>query len=104
MSHASNQIKWCLNKANKDIEECKKLGKREKHRGLLEIEPDIEMAKKHIEKAKHNLKAIDYLLKGNFSDVTFSMIFYSMYHCFLAIASKFGYESRCQFKSVNSNL
>lgn len=101
MSQASNQVRWCLIKAKKEIEECKKLGKREKHRGLIKISPNLEIAKKHIEKAKHNLKAIDYLLKGDFSDVSYSMVFYSMYHCFLAIGFKFGYESRNQTCTIS---
>ncbi len=37
MSQASKQVEWCLSKAKKEIEECKKLGKRAKHRGLLKI-------------------------------------------------------------------
>ena len=101
MSRASNQIKWCLNKAKKEIEECEELGKRKKHRGLLKINPDSEIAKKHIRKAQHNLKAINYLLKGNFSDVSINMVFYSMYHCMLAIAVKFGYESRNQTCTIS---
>lgn len=101
MSQGSKQVKWCLNKAKKEIEECKKSGKREKHRGLLEIRPDSELAKKHVEKAVHNLKAINILLKSDFSDVCMNMIFYSMYHCFLAIAAKFGYESRNQTCTVS---
>lgn len=52
MSQASKQVKWCLNKAKREIEECEKLGKRKKHKGLLEIEPDIEIAKQHIKKSK----------------------------------------------------
>ncbi len=35
MSQASKYVEWCLSKARKEIEECRKLGKREKHRGLL---------------------------------------------------------------------
>ncbi len=101
MSQASNQVKWCLDKAKKEIEECEKLGKRKKHRGLLSIKPDIETAKKHIEKAKHNLKAINHLQKGNFSDISISMVFYSMYHCMLAIVAKFGYESRNQTCTIS---
>ncbi|MBU0615415.1 MAG: HEPN domain-containing protein [Nanoarchaeota archaeon] len=96
MSQASNQVKWCIIKAKKEIEECEKQGKRKKHRGLLEISESIEIAKQHIEKAKHNLKAVNFLLKGDFSDLCISTLFYAMYHCFLAIASKFGYESRNQ--------
>ena len=92
MSQASRKVKWCLKKADREVEECKKSGKRPKHRGLLRVKPDISEAKEHIEKAEHNLKASEYL-KEEFSDVSTSTIFYSMYHCFLAIAAKFGYES-----------
>ena len=35
MSQASKHVEWCLKKAEKEIEECKKLGKRQKNRGLL---------------------------------------------------------------------
>lgn len=66
MSQASRQVKWCISKANKEITECKKQGKREKHRGLLQVESDLEGAKEHLEKAKYNLKAVNHLLKGDF--------------------------------------
>ena len=62
MSKASKQVKWCINKAKKEIEECKKYGKSPKHRGLLEGSPDIKNAENHIAKAVHNLEAITYLL------------------------------------------
>jgi len=101
MSRASKHVKWCLNKAKKEIEECEQRGKRKKHRGLLEIEPDIEAAKKHIEKATHNLNLIDILEKQGFSDWSVNAAFYAIYHCFLAIASKFGYESRNQTCTVS---
>lgn len=96
MSQASKHVKWCLNKAEKEIEECKKLGKRLKHKGLLKIDPDIDKAKKHIEKAEHNLKAISRFKEIDFSDWSIAAGFYSIYHCFLAIAVKFGYESQNQ--------
>jgi uncharacterized protein (UPF0332 family) len=101
MSQASNQVKWCLNKAKKEIEECEKLGKRKKHRGLLKTESDIEVAKKHIEKAIHNLKLINILEKQGFSDWSVNAAFYAIYHCFLAIASRFGYESRNQTCTIS---
>lgn len=47
MSQASKHVDWCLNKANKEIEECKKLGKRPKHRGLLKVNPSMEEAKEN---------------------------------------------------------
>lgn len=101
MSQASNHVNWCLKKAEKEIKECEKQGKRKKHRGLLKIEPDDDLAKKHLEKAKHNLKAINYLIKGDYSDIGISMIFYSMYHCMLGIVAKFGYESRNQTCTIS---
>ena len=91
MSQASKQVDWCLNKARKEIEECKRLGKRPKHRGLLKIKPNLEEAKEHIEKAEHNLQVTEYLKKGDFLDISISTIFYSMYHCFLASKINFFY-------------
>lgn len=99
MSHVKNKIEWCLKKAEKE------LGDSGKHRGLTRIKPDINKAKEHIKKAEHNLKASEYLKKGKFSDISASTIFYSMYHCLLAIAIKFGYESRnqeCTFALIHS--
>lgn len=93
MSHAFNQIEWCLNKAKKEIEECKKAGKRLKHRGLVKGKPDIEEAKRHLAKAEHNMEGITVFKKDGFSDWSMSAGFYCIYHCFLAIASRFGYES-----------
>ncbi len=82
-------MKWCLNKAQKEIKEGKK------HRGLLEIKPNLEDAKKHLEKAQHNFKAISHNI-DDFPDWSVSAAFYTIYHCFLAISAKFGYESRNQ--------
>src|SRR3989338_5677391 len=99
MSHAKNKAEWCLKKAEREL---KVSGK---HRGLVKIEPNTEKAREHIEKAEHYLKATDYLKKGNFSDISTSTAFYSMYHCLLAIAAKFGYESRnqeCTFALIGS--
>lgn len=99
MSHAKNKVEWCLKKAEKEL----KTG--DVHRGLIKINPDIERAKEHIKKADHYLSATLYLKNGNFSDISASTIFYAMYHCLLAIAVKFGYESRnqeCTFALINS--
>jgi|SRR3989344_3948681 len=90
MSHAENKVKWCLKKAEKELKE------KRKHRGLVKKVEDIEEAKKHLEKAEHNLSAVSYFNKGGFSDWSMSAVFYCIYHCFLAIALKFGYESRNQ--------
>ncbi len=90
MSHASNKVKWCLNKAKREIEE---IGA---HRGLIKAEEDKNLVEKHIIKAEHNLNAALYFDKGGFSDWSASAFFYCIYHCFLAISRKFGYESRNQ--------
>src|SRR3989338_9358138 len=90
MSHAKNKVEWCLRKAQNELKE------NTKHRGLLEIEKDLDGARRHIEKAEHNLKAVSYLERGGFSDWSMSAVFYCIYHCFLAIALKFKYESRNQ--------
>lgn len=90
MSQASNKVKWCLNKAKRELEES------DLHRGLVKVDENVELAKKHITKAKHNLKAALYFEKGGFLDWSASAFFYYIYHCFLAILRKFGFESRNQ--------
>lgn len=97
MSHAKNKVEWCLRKAEKELKES------DTHRGLAKAKPSIEAAVSHIAKAEHYLKATAYLKKGGFSDVSASTSFYAMYHSLLAIAVKFGYESRnqeCTFATV----
>ena len=101
MSQASKHVEWCLNKAKKEIEECKKLGKREKHRGLLKTNSNIDEAKKHLAKAEHNLDGITRFREIGFSDWSMSAGFYCLYHCFLAIAAKFGYESANQTCTIS---
>ncbi|MEA2036480.1 MAG: HEPN domain-containing protein [Nanoarchaeota archaeon] len=94
MGHVENKVEWCLRKAEKEGE---------KHRGLKKITPDAEKSNKHIQKAQHNLKAMLYMIKGNFFDWAVSSSFYAMYHCLLAILAKEGYESRnqeCTFAAV----
>lgn len=90
MTEASNKVKWCLNKAKKELEEEKE------HRGLIEVHPDDDMARKHLSKAQHNLNAAKFFYTNGYSDWSASAFFYSMYHCFLAIIRKHGYESRNQ--------
>ncbi|MEK6816270.1 MAG: HEPN domain-containing protein [Bacteroidota bacterium] len=101
MPQAQKHIEWCLDKARKEIEECRKQGKRPKHRGLLKVRPDIDEAKKHLEKAEHNLMGITRFKDIGFSDWSMSAGFYCIYHCFLAIAIKFGYESGNQSCTIS---
>ena len=90
MSKASKHVQWCLNKAKEEIE------KGELHRGLVKIKPDNELALQYIAKAEHNLEAFLHNKEGGFYDWTISIGFYVMYHCCLAIITKYGYESRNQ--------
>lgn len=99
MSQASKHIDWCLKKAQKEIEECKKQGNRVRHRGLIKIKPDIKKAEYHLQKARHDLEAVSYF-KNGFSDWSVTASFYTMYQCLLAIAAKFGYESSNQTCTV----
>ncbi len=90
MSHAKNKVEWCLNKAKKELQDGKK------HRGLVKVDADLEKAREHLAKAERNLKVTLYLYRGGFTDWCPSSLFYTIYHCFLAILVKFGYESRNQ--------
>lgn len=90
MSHTNNKVDWCLKKAEKELQDGKK------HRGLIQVKPSKEKAYAHIAKAEHYILASDWLHKGNFSDICASTLFYSIYHCLLAIAAKHGFESRNQ--------
>src|SRR3989344_7848343 len=101
MSKASKHIGWCLKKAEREIKESGEEGKRAKHRGLVKTNKDVKEAQKHIEKAEHYLNVTAYLVKGDFSDISLGTLFYTMYQCFLAIASKFGYESRNQTCTIS---
>jgi len=100
MSRASKYVEWCIRKAKKESEECVKLGKRIKHRGLLKINSNIEESKKHIKKAEHDFSAVSKFNKGGYSDWSITAGFYCIYHCFLAIAIKFGYESKNQICTI----
>ena len=99
MSHAKNKVEWCLNKAKKELQEVKK------HRGLVKIDVNLEKARDHLTKAEHNLKVTLYLQRGGYTDWCSSSLFYVIYHCFLAILAKFGYETRnqeCTFALIAS--
>lgn len=88
MSHAANKVKWCMNKAKKELAE------KQKHRGLVEMLPQRELAFQHLAKAEHNFKALFYLERGGFTDWSISAGFYCIYHCLLALLAKYDYESR----------
>lgn len=97
MSEAKNKLKWCLKKSEEEMKE------QGMHRGLVKIKPNVEKAKEYVSKSEHYFNATEYLKTGNYSDISASTIFYCMYHCLLAIAAKFGYESgnqECTFALI----
>src|SRR3989338_443322 len=87
MAQTEKKIEWCLKKANKE-------GR--KHKGLRKVEPNKAKVQEHLEKARRNLRLIVHLLRIRYADWAVSAVFYSMYHCSLAILWKYGYESRNQ--------
>lgn len=101
MPRASKQVDWCLKKAEKEIEECRKLGKRPKHKGLLKVNPNREEANEHLRKSEENLKFATSLDSDKYGYKIVEAVFYCIYHCFLAIASKFGYESGNQTCTIS---
>lgn len=94
MTQTEKKVEWCLRKAEKE-------GR--KHKGLRIVEPNKVKVQEHLEKARRNLRLIDYLIKIEYTDWAVSAIFYSMYHCLLALLWKYGYESRnqaCTFAAI----
>ena len=87
MTQAENKVEWCIRKAQKEGHD---------HRGLKKIDPDLRMSQGYIVKSERYLKASNVLKKAMLDDIGIGAIFYSMYHCLMAIAAKFGYESRNQ--------
>ncbi len=87
MTQAENKITWCLNKAEKEGE---------KHKGLRRVTPDKNKVQAHLSKARRNLLLIDHLLRIGYADWAVSAVFYSRYHCLLAVLWKEGYESKNQ--------
>lgn len=71
-------------------------------RRMKKIDPNNDLCRQHIEKAKHNLRAADYNVNGGFSDWAVSQAYYAMYHSLLAILFKRGYESRNHECTINA--
>lgn len=90
MSQITKKVDWCINKAKKELQETGL------HRGLIKIEPNKNQAKMYLEKAQHNLNAAIFFAQHGYSDWSASAFFYCVYHCFLSILRKQGYESRNQ--------
>ncbi len=67
-----------------------------KHKGLLITHPNIEEAKRHLQRAQESLKFCEVYRKMEADYKIPEEWFYALYYCALAILSKFGVESRSQ--------
>lgn len=86
MSIHKKKLDWCLTRETR----------------MKKIEPNDKLSHEHINKAKHNLLAADYNIKGGFSDWGVSQSYYSMYHALLGVLFKLGYESKNHECTINA--
>lgn len=86
MLQHKHKLDWCLAKETM----------------MRKIKPNEKLSQEHLDKAKHNLRAADYNIKGGFSDWGVSQFYYSMYHALLAVLYKFGYESKNHECTINA--
>jgi len=80
MPQIENHLKWCL----KDP------------RRLIKEKPDLDLAQKHLEKSKYNYGVIQTLERLKIYGWALNVGFYAIYHCFLGILWKYGYNSKNQ--------
>lgn len=86
MAQIDNHLKWCLKDENR----------------LKKVKPDNELAKRHLEKSEYNADVMRLLEKSKKYDWALNVGFYAIYHCFLAILAKHGYESKNQSCSITA--
>jgi uncharacterized protein (UPF0332 family) len=86
VSTHKSKLDWCLKKEIR----------------MKRIPPSVSHSMKHIQKAKHNIMAMNYNVAGGFSDWAISQGYYAMYHALIAILFRFGYESRNHECTINT--
>ena len=80
MPQIDEHLKWCLKDPKR----------------LIKTKPDLDLAQKHVKKSEYNYGVVQTLERLKIYDWAFNVGFYAIYHCFLAILAKYGYESRNQ--------
>ena len=80
MPQINEHLKWCL----KD------------QRRLIKTRSNLGLAQKHVKKSEHNYRVVQTLERLKIYDWALNVGFYAIYHCFLAILAKYGYESKNQ--------
>ena len=88
MPQIEEHLKWCL----KDS------------RRLIKTKADLNLAQKHVKKSEYNYRVLQELEKLKIYDLALNVGFYSIYHCFLALLAKNGYESRNQACTITALL
>ena len=86
MPQIDEHLKWCLKDAKR----------------LVKTKSDLDLAQKHVKKSEYNYGVVQTLERLKMYDWAFNVGFYSIYHCFLAILSKYGYESRNQACTITA--
>ena len=61
----------------------------------------LDIAQKHVKKSEYNYEVVQTLENLKIYDWALNVGFYSIYHCFLAILAKYGYESRNQACTIS---
>ena len=80
MPQIDEHLKWCLKDPKR----------------LIKAKPDLDLAQKHVKKSEYNYGVVQTLEGLKIYDWALNVGFYAIYHCFLAILAKYGYESRNQ--------
>ncbi len=80
MPQIDEHLKWCLKDSKR----------------LVKTKPDMDLAQKHVKKSEYNYGVVQTLERLKVYDWAFNVGFYAIYHCFLAILAKYGYESKNQ--------
>ena len=80
MPQIDEHLKWCLKDSKR----------------LIKTKSDSDLAQKHVKKSEYNYGVVQTLERLKMYDWAFNVGFYAIYHCFLAILAKHGYESRNQ--------
>ena len=88
MPQIDKHLKWCL----KDP------------RRLIKTKLDLDLAQKHLKKSEYNYSVAQTLESLKIYDWALNVGFYAIYHCFLAILAKYGYESRNQACTISALL
>src|SRR3989344_940331 len=80
MPQIDGHLKWCLKDPKR----------------LRKTKPDLDLAQKHVKKSEYNYGVLQTLERLKIYDWALNVGFYAIYHCFLAILAKYGYQSRNQ--------